>query len=82
MTCRNHKWRKFLWLFFDVKGNFRFESIPQGQIINQAYCVEIHKAVGIERPELLTNDWILYHDSAPDHKALSVKQFLPQKSII
>jgi hypothetical protein len=26
-------------------------------------------------------DWIVHHDSAPGHKALSVKQFLAQKSI-
>jgi hypothetical protein len=28
-----------------------------------------------------TNDWILHNDKAPAHKALSVKQFLAQKSI-
>jgi hypothetical protein len=32
-------------------------------------------------PELWPNGWILHHDNAPDHKALSVKQFLAQKSI-
>jgi histone-lysine N-methyltransferase SETMAR len=35
-----------------------------------------------KRPELWPNDWILHHDNAPAHKALSVKQFLAQKSII
>jgi hypothetical protein len=38
-------------------------------------------AVHRERAELWPNVWILYHDSAPGHKALSVKQFLAQKSI-
>jgi transposase len=33
------------------------------------------------RPELWPNDCILHHDNAPAHKALSVKQFLAQKSI-
>jgi hypothetical protein len=32
-------------------------------------------------PELWPNDWILHHDNAPAHKALSVKQFLAQKLI-
>jgi hypothetical protein len=32
-----------------------------------------------KRPELWPNDWILRHDNAPAHKALSVKQFLAQK---
>jgi histone-lysine N-methyltransferase SETMAR len=35
------------------------------------------EAVRTKRPEL----WILHHDNAPTHKALSVKQFLVQKSI-
>jgi hypothetical protein len=30
---------------------------------------------------LRPNDWILHHDNAPAHKALSVKQFLAQKLI-
>jgi transposase len=34
-----------------------------------------------KRPEILPNDWILHHDNAPAHKALSVKQFLAQKSV-
>jgi hypothetical protein len=34
-----------------------------------------------KRPELWPNDWILHHENAPAHKALSVKQFLVQKSI-
>jgi transposase len=34
-----------------------------------------------KRPELWPNDWILHHDNAPAHKALSVKQFVAQKSI-
>jgi len=32
-------------------------------------------------PELWSNDYILHHDNAPAHKALSVEQFLFQKSI-
>jgi hypothetical protein len=35
----------------------------------------------VKRPELWPNDWILHHHNAPAHKALSVKQFLAQKSI-
>jgi hypothetical protein len=33
-------------------------------------------------PELWPSDWILHHTNAPAHKALSVKQFLAQKSVI
>jgi hypothetical protein len=41
----------------------------------------LHVAVGTKRPELWPNSWILNHDNPPAHKALSVKQFLAQKSI-
>jgi hypothetical protein len=34
-----------------------------------------------KRPELWPNIWILHHDNAPANKAISVKQFLAQKSI-
>jgi transposase len=70
---------------FDIQGIFHFEFIPQSQTVNRAYCTEILKrlreAVRRKRPELWPNDWILHHDHAPAHKALSVKQFLAQKPI-
>jgi hypothetical protein len=71
--------------FFDIKSNVHSEFISQGQTVNQAHCVEILKrlreAVSRKRPELWPKDWILHHDNAPAHKALSVKKFLAQKSI-
>jgi len=39
------------------------------------------EAVHRERPELWPNNWILHNDNASAHKALSLKQFLAQKSI-
>jgi hypothetical protein len=33
------------------------------------------------RPELWPNEWVLHHDNDPAHKALSIKEFLAQKSI-
>jgi hypothetical protein len=81
-TQHPHDPRKlaFLITFFNI---IRF--IPQGQTVNQGYYVEILKrlreGVCIKRSELWSNDWILHHDNAPAHKALSVKQFLAKKSI-
>jgi histone-lysine N-methyltransferase SETMAR len=70
---------------FDVKDNVHFEFIPQGETVNSAYYVEILKQlrepVCRKKPKLWPNDWILHHDNAPAHKAISVKQFLAQKSI-
>jgi hypothetical protein len=72
-------------VFFDIKGIVHFEFISQDQIVNQAYHVEIMNRFGTavrrKRPGVYPNDWILRHDNAPAHKALSVKQFLAQKSI-
>jgi hypothetical protein len=42
---------------------------------------QLPEAVRRKRPELWPNNWILHHDSAPVHRALSVKQFLAQKSV-
>jgi transposase len=71
--------------FFDIKGTVHFEFIPPCQTVNQTYYVEktkwLHVAVHRKGPELWPNVWILHHDNAPAHKALSVKQFLAQKSI-
>jgi histone-lysine N-methyltransferase SETMAR len=41
----------------------------------------LYEAVLWKRRELGPNDWIVHHDSAPPHKARSVKQLLTQKSI-
>jgi hypothetical protein len=65
---------------FGIKVIIRFEFIPQGQTVNQAYCVKILKRLH-EAVRRKVNDWILHHDNAPYHKALSVKQFVTQKSI-
>jgi hypothetical protein len=52
---------------------------------NQANYLQILKrlreAVRRMNFEIGLNDWILHHDNAPTHKALSARQFLAQKSI-
>jgi hypothetical protein len=77
--------KKFLITFFDVLGIVHFQVLSRGQIVKQAHYVEILKrlreAVRRKSPELWLNDWILHHDNAPAHKALSVTQFLAHKSI-
>jgi ABC-type phosphate/phosphonate transport system permease subunit len=67
--------------FLDIMLIVLFGFILHGQIVTQAYYMEIFKwlleAVHRKRPELRFKDWILHHDSAPRHKALC-QQFLAQ----
>jgi hypothetical protein len=42
---------------------------------------QLHETVYTERPEFWPNNWILHHDNASAHKALSIKQFLAKKLI-
>jgi hypothetical protein len=64
---------------------YHFEFIPQGQAVNQAYCVEI--LMGYVKLSMQKGlnfgpaNCILHHTNVSAHKALSVKQFLAQKSI-
>jgi hypothetical protein len=62
---------------FVFKFIVHFEFIPQGQTVYQAY-VEVlkwlYEAVHRKRPKLWPSNWIFHYDSAPSHKALSVKQ--------
>jgi hypothetical protein len=70
---------------FNITGIIHFEFVPQVQTVDQIYYVEIMKqldeAVSRKKPELWPNDWILHRANATAHEALSVKQFLAQKSI-
>jgi len=63
-------------------GNVKKER----KLVNPAYYVEILKrlreAVCRESPKLWPSDWILHHDIAPAHRALSVKQFLAKNQVL
>jgi hypothetical protein len=55
------------------------------QTTKQAYYVEIlkwlRKAVRRKRPKLWPNDWIIHHDNATAHKALS-SSFWPKNGLL
>ena len=72
--------------FFDARGIVHAEFIPQGQTINQHVYQSVLKnllaAIRRKRSELFdSNTWLLHHDNAPAHSALSVHRFLAEKHV-
>ena len=62
------------------------QLVPTGQTVNQVYYLEVLKRlrekVRQKRPKLFANNsWILHHDNAPAHTALSVREFLASEQI-
>ena len=69
-----------------LRGIVHYEFVATGQTINQVYYLEVLKRlrekVRRKRPELFANNsWILHHDNASAHTALSVREFLDTKQI-
>jgi len=78
------KIKSMLICFFDSQGIVHTEFVPQGQTVNQFYYHEIlerlRKRVVYVRPSNV-NNWMLHHDNAPCHMAISVIEFLAKKDI-
>jgi len=78
------KIKSMLICFFDSQGIAHTEFVPQGQTVNQFYYREIlerlRKRVVRVQPSI-ANNWMLHHDNAPCHMAVSVIKFLAKKGI-
>jgi len=68
--------------FFDCQGVVHKEFVPQGQTVNKQHYREVlerlRKRVHRVRPEIAAT-WMLHHDNAPCHTAISVNEFLAKK---
>ena len=70
--------------FFDSQGIVHKEFVPPGQTVNQTFYREVlerlRKRVARVRPGI-ARTWMLHHDNAPCHTAVSINEFLAEKSI-
>jgi hypothetical protein len=72
---------------FDKQGMIHKEYVPEGQIVNSAFYVEVigrlSKRISRARPQFQAEgSWFLLHDNAPSHSALVVKSFLAKHSVV
>ena len=70
----------------DIRGIVHYEFVSTGQTVSQVYYLEVLKRLREKdrwkRPKRFANNsWILHHDNAPAHTALSVRKFLATKQI-
>jgi transposase len=70
--------------FFDSRGIVRKEFVPPGQTVNHAFYKDVlerlRKRVQRVRKDI-ADDWVLQHDNAAAHTALSIREFLAKKNM-
>ena len=72
--------------FFDISGMVHMEFLPQGTTVNQQVYKEILQwlivSVQTKRRDWYENNyWLLHHDNAPSHYALTIRQFLTEQNV-
>jgi transposase len=78
--------KTMLMVFFDIQGLVHCEFVPAGQAVNQHYYKEVllrlREKIRRQRSQLCqSGGWLLHHDNAPAHTALSIQEFLVEKKI-
>jgi len=71
-------------VFFNSHGIVHKEFVPPGQTVNHAFYKDVlerlQKRVQWVRRDI-ADDWVLQHDKAPAHTALSIREFLAKRNI-
>jgi len=72
--------------FFDTEGLVHYEYVPRGQTVNKEFyktvLQRLRDAVRRHRPEKWrSGNWILHHDNAPAHRAVTTNEFLAKHNI-
>jgi len=73
--------------FFDIDGLVHHDFVPTGQTVNKEFYKTIlqclRDTVRRHRPEnWRSNNWILHHDNAPAHRAVTTNEFLAKHNIL
>ena len=78
------RWKPWLLFFFDNRGIVHKEFVPPGQAVNHAFYKDVLERLWkrVQRVRRgIADDWLLQHDNAPAHTALSIREFLVKKNI-
>ena len=79
------KIKSMLICFFDSQRIVHKEFVPPGQTVNQTYYREVlerlRKRVARVRPGI-ARTWMLHHNNAPCHTAVSINEFLAEKAFL
>ena len=72
--------------FFDIDGLVHHEFVPTGQTVNNEFygtvLQRLRDAVRRHRPEKRrSGNWILHHDNASAHRAVTINEFLAKHNI-
>jgi len=72
--------------FFDINGLVHHEYIPRGQTVNKEFYKTVLQhlcdTVCRHHPEKWhSGNWILHHDHAPAHRAVTTNEFLAKHNI-
>jgi len=78
--------RTMLIAFIDIGGLVRHEYGPRGQTVNKEFhktvLQPLRNAVRRHRPEKWRyGNWILHHDDAPAHRAVTTNEFLAKQNL-
>jgi hypothetical protein len=78
--------KSMLVILFDCEGTVHQEFVPPGLTVNQHHYLQVLKRLREQvRRKLLerwwNQNWLLHHDNAPAHTALSVQRFLATKNM-
>ena len=70
--------------FFDSRVIVHKEFVTSGQTVNHTFYKDVLERLPkrIQRVQRdIADDWVLHHDNAPAHTALSFREFLAEKNI-